>query len=97
MSLAYCGAIGQRREAVVSARVGDNGIKDLAEPIRYGQRRLGPHTELRLTARPLQEHHHPPRHAPGHVGTVVAFHEREAEVDAGADPRTGDERSVLNE
>src|SRR5262245_42026063 len=97
MSLAYCRAIRHRRDGVVSAGIGHNRVQDLAEPPRYRQRRLGPDTGLRWTARALEKHHHPARHAPGHVRTVVAFHEREAEVDAGADPSTGDERSVLDE
>jgi len=87
----------QARRAVVEGRLGGDQVDEAAQldrPRRPDSQRRG---ELRLSAGPLHVYDEVTRHAAGQIRAVLAFDERESQVDAGGDSGRGEDLTVLDE
>nr|WP_239118179.1 hypothetical protein [Actinoplanes ferrugineus] len=88
---------GESRHAEIRVRVvGDPPLR-LAQsrPRRQLRRQLG--AELRLVARPAQEHHQMPGDLQRDLPPEVLLDQRQRQVDAGRDARRGGDRPVADE
>jgi hypothetical protein len=83
---AEAGHGGQPGQRVITGGAGGDGVAQLTQRRGARQGRPQGRRELRLPARTLQEYHQRAGDVPGQPGTVVAFDQRQGQVDARADP-----------
>jgi hypothetical protein len=76
--------------------LGDPAL-ELAQPVPLGELRGELHAELRLAARPAQEHHEPARDGQREVASQVLLDQLQRQVHPGRDPGRGVHAAVADE
>ncbi|MNN42986.1 hypothetical protein D3C81_1571980 [compost metagenome] len=74
----------------------ENIVLHLSDDTAFSGLRRQLRAELRLPARPLEEHHHFPGDAERQLPAVILFDQRQRQVHTGGDPCRGVEVAILD-